>query len=144
MTIEVGSVLEGTVTGITKFGAFVELPDKKVGLVHISEVANEYVKDVHDFLKIQDKVNVKVLSVDGKGKIGLSIKQTQPAPEKKEFRPRHEFRQHNNFDSNRRSSTSLSFEDRLSKFLKESDERQMDLKRNTESKRGGRGARRAD
>lgn len=144
MTIEVGSVLEGIVTGITKFGAFVELPDKKVGLVHISEVANEYVKDVHDFLKIQDKVNVKVLSVDDKGKIGLSIKQTQPAPEKKELRPRHEFRQHNHADSNRRSSTSLSFEDRLSKFLKESDERQMDLKRNTESKRGGRGARRAD
>ncbi len=150
MTIEVGSVLEGTVTGITKFGAFVELPDKKVGLVHISEVANEYVKDVHDFLKVQDKVNVKVLSVDDKGKIGLSIKQTQPAPEKKEFRPRtefrpkHEFRQHNGFDSNRRSSSSLSFEDRLSKFLKESDEPLMDLKRNTESKRGGRGARHAD
>lgn len=150
MTIEVGSVLEGTVTGITKFGAFVELPDKKVGLVHISEVANEYVKDVHDFLKVQDKVNVKVLSVDDKGKIGLSIKQTQPAPEKKDFRPRtefrpkHEFRQHNGFDSNRRSSSSLSFEDRLSKFLKESDERLMDLKRNTESKRGGRGARHAD
>lgn len=150
MTIEVGNVLEGTVTGITKFGAFVELPDKKVGLVHISEVANEYVKDVHDFLKVQDKVNVKVLSVDDKGKIGLSIKQTQPAPEKKEFRPRtefrpkHEFRQHNGFDSNRRSSSSLSFEDRLSKFLKESDERLMDLKRNTESKRGGRGARHAD
>lgn len=150
MTIEVGSVLEGTVTGITKFGAFVELPDKKVGLVHISEVANEYVKDVHDFLKVQDKVNVKILSVDDKGKIGLSIKQTQPAPEKKEFRPKtefrpkREFRQHNGFDSNRRSSSSLSFEDRLSKFLKESDERLMDLKRNTESKRGGRGARHAD
>lgn len=150
MTIEVGSVLEGTVTGITKFGAFVELPDKKVGLVHISEVANEYVKDVHDFLKVQDKVNVKVLSVDDKGKIGLSIKQTQPASEKKEFRPKtefrpkREFRQHNGFDSNRRSSSSLSFEDRLSKFLKESDERLMDLKRNTESKRGGRGARHAD
>lgn len=68
MTIEVGSVMEGTVTGITKFGAFVELPDKKVGLVHISEVANEYVKDVNDFLKVRDKVNVKVLSVDDKGK----------------------------------------------------------------------------
>ena len=160
MTIEVGSVMEGTVTGITKFGAFVELPDKKVGLVHISEVANEYVKetdenilytttDVNDFLKVRDKVNVKVLSVDDKGKIALSIKQTQPAPEKKEFRPKrdfrqkHEFRQHNGFDS-RRSSGSLSFEDRLSKFLKESDERLMDLKRNTESKRGGRGARHAD
>jgi S1 RNA binding domain protein len=144
MTIEVGSVLEGTVTGITKFGAFVELPDKKVGLVHISEVANEYVKDVHDFLKVQDKVNVKVLSVDEKGKIALSIKQTQAAPEKKEFRPRREFHQHNGFNSNRRSSGPVSFEDRLSKFMKESDERLMDLKRNTESKRGGRGARHAD
>lgn len=68
MAIEVGSVLEGTVTGITKFGAFVELPDKKIGLVHISEVANEYVKDVHDFLKVQDKVHVKVLSIDEKEK----------------------------------------------------------------------------
>lgn len=146
MSIEVGSVLEGTVTGITKFGAFVELPDKKVGLVHISEVANEYVKDVHDFLKVQDKVNVKVLSIDEKGKIGLSIKRTQPAPapEKKEFRPKHEFHHHNNFDMSRRPSQSLSFEDRLNKFLKESDERLMDLKRNTESKRGGRGARHAD
>ncbi|KMO85879.1 RNA-binding protein [Megasphaera cerevisiae DSM 20462] len=144
MAIEVGNVLEGTVTGITKFGAFVELPDKKVGLVHISEVANEYVKDVHDFLKVQDKVNVKVLSVDDKGKIGLSIKQTQPAPEKKEFRPKHEFRQHTGFDAGRRSSAPVSFEDRLSKFLKESDERLTDLKRNTESKRGGRGARHAD
>ena len=149
MTIEVGSVIEGTVTGITKFGAFVELPDKKVGLVHISEVANEYVKDVNDFLKVRDKVSVKVLSVDDKGKIALSIKQTQAAPEKKEFRPKrdmrqkHEFRQHNGCDS-RRSAGSLSFEDRLSKFLKESDERLMDLKRNTESKRGGRGARHAD
>lgn len=156
MTIEVGSVLEGTVTGITKFGAFVELPDKKVGLVHISEVANEYVKDVHDFLKVQDKVNVKVLAIDDKGKIGLSIKQTQTAPEKKEFRPKHEFRQRsefrpkrdfrsgNGFDASRRSSSSMSFEDRLSKFLKDSDERLTDLKRNTESKRGGRGARHAD
>jgi S1 RNA binding domain protein len=155
MTIEVGSVLEGTVTGITKFGAFVELPDKKVGLVHISEVANEYVKDVHDFLKVQDKVNVKVLSVDDKGKIGLSIKQTQPAPEKKEFKPKNDFRpkgefkpkndfrRNAGFDSHR-PPVHLSFEDRLSKFLKDSDERLTDLKRNTESKRGGRGARHAD
>ena len=88
MSIEVGSVLEGIVTGITKFGAFIELPDKKVGLVHISEVANEYVKDVHDFLRCQDKVNVEVLSVDEKGKIGLSVKQTQAATAKKEFYPK--------------------------------------------------------
>lgn len=149
MTIEIGSVMEGTVTGITKFGAFVELPDKKVGLVHISEVANEYVKDVNDFLKVQDKVNVKVLSVDAKGKIALSIKQTQAAPAKPNFHGKRDFHRkrdfhHNGGYDNHRRASSLSFEDKLSRFLKESDERLIDLKRNTESKRGGRGARHAD
>ncbi len=151
MTIEVGSVLEGTVTGITKFGAFVDLGERKVGLVHISEVANEYVKDVNDFLKVQDKVKVKVLTVDDKGKIGLSIKQAQPKPaeEAREPRFRKEFKPKPSFDRSRcdsfqHSSAAMSFEDRLSKFLKDSDERLTDLKRNTESKRGGRGARRSD
>ena len=140
MAIEAGNVMEGIVTGITSFGAFVELPDKKVGLVHISEVANEYVKDVHDFLKVGDKTT---------GKIGLSIKQAQAGGEKnaqserKEFRPKPEFRERK-FDTQRRTGGPSSFEDRLSRFLKESDERLMDLKRNTDSKRGGRGARRAD
>ena len=75
MSIEVGAVVEGTVTGITNFGAFIELPGGKVGLVHISEVADVYVRDVKDFLKERDKVQVKVLSIDANGKIGLSIKQ---------------------------------------------------------------------
>ena len=73
MAIEVGSVLEGVVSGITEFGAFIELPEGKVGLVHISEVADEFVKDIKDFLKEKDTVKVKVLSVDERGKIGLSI-----------------------------------------------------------------------
>ena len=60
MSIEVGSVVEGVVTGITNFGAFVELPEGKVGLVHISEVADVYVKDVHDFLKERDQIKVKL------------------------------------------------------------------------------------
>ena len=131
MSIEVGGVVEGVVTGITNFGAFVELPGGKVGLVHISEVADVYVRDVKDFLKEQDRIKVKVLSVDDRGKIGLSIKQLQPpAPRKVPA------------SDNRRpvKMNSLSFEDRLSKFLKDSDERLTDLKRNTESKRGGRGA----
>ena len=67
LAIEVGSVVEGVVTGITNFGAFVELPEKKVGLVHISEVADVYVKDVHDFLSENQKVKVKVLSIDERG-----------------------------------------------------------------------------
>lgn len=132
MSIEVGSVVEGVVTGITNFGAFVELPGGKVGLIHISEVADVYVRDVKDFLKEQDKVKVKVLSVDDRGKIGLSIKQLQPPAPRKQHA--NDFRRSNRVNS-------LSFEDKLSKFLKDSDERLTDLKRNTESKRGGSGGR---
>ena len=95
MSIEVGSIVEGVVSGITNFGAFINLPDNKVGLVHISEVADVYVKDVKDFLKEQDKVKVKVLSIDEKGKIGLSVKQAQekkpeeqPQREQRGFAPR--------------------------------------------------------
>ena len=55
MSLEVGSIVEGQITGITKFGAFVALPENKTGLIHISEVSNAYVKDVHDFLKEHDK-----------------------------------------------------------------------------------------
>jgi S1 RNA binding domain protein len=133
MSIQVGSVVEGVVTGITNFGAFVELPGGKVGLIHISEVADVYVRDVKDFLKEQDKVKVKVLSVDERGKIGLSIKQLQEPsvrkpPANDNRRPNHRF------------NAPASFEDKINKFLKDSDERLTDLKRNTESKRGGRGA----
>lgn len=122
MGLEVGSIIEGVVSGITNFGAFVELPGGVTGLVHISEVADAYVKDVRDYLKDQDTVKVKVISVDPKGKIGLSIKQANPAPRRPE-----------------RRVPQISFEDRMTRFLKDSDERQQDLRRSTESKRGGRG-----
>ncbi|MFZ5592486.1 MAG: S1 RNA-binding domain-containing protein, partial [Bacillota bacterium] len=68
MPVELGSILEGTVTGITSFGAFVLLPDGVTGLVHISEVAEVYVRDINDFLKINDRVKVKVISVQDNGK----------------------------------------------------------------------------
>lgn len=74
MSIEVGSKLQGKVTGITNFGAFVELPDGATGLVHISEVADNYVKDINDHLKVGDQVEVKVINMEKDGKIGLSIK----------------------------------------------------------------------
>jgi S1 RNA binding domain protein len=64
MSIEVGSKLQGKVTGITNFGAFVELPEGSTGLVHISEVADNYVKDINEFLKVGDEVTVKVLNVE--------------------------------------------------------------------------------
>lgn len=126
MSIEVGKVVEGVVTGITKFGAFVDLPGKVRGLVHISEVSSDYVRDVNDFLKINDRVKVKVLSVDGKGKVGLSIRQ---ATETK----KHVKKQN-------KAAENATFEDKLSKFLKESDERQQQIKKSTDLKRGGRGA----
>ncbi|SDM65289.1 S1 RNA binding domain protein [Dendrosporobacter quercicolus] len=142
MSIEVGSVVEGVVTGITNFGAFVELPGGKVGLIHISEVADVYVRDVKDFLKEQDKVKVKVLSVDERGKIGLSIKQLQQASSNSAPPPR---RTHANDHRRPNRFNSVTFEDKLNKFLKDSDERLSDLKKNTDSKRGGRGgARRAE
>lgn len=117
MSFAVGQVVEGKVTGITNFGAFVELSPGTTGLVHISEVADVYVKDIKDFVQLNDQVKVKILSMQN-GKIGLSIRQAQPKP-------------------NRQSQQS--FEDKLAKFLKDSDERQSDLKRSLDSKRGGRG-----
>lgn len=74
MSIEVGEKVNGKVSGITNFGAFVDLGDKKTGLVHISEVSNNFVKDIHDVLTVGDKVTVKVLSVGEDGKISLSIR----------------------------------------------------------------------
>ena len=123
MAIEVGSIVEGRVTGITNFGAVVELADGKTGLVHISEVADAYVKDINDYLKQNDRIKVKVINING-NKIGLSIKQV------------------NGVSSDNRVNRRISrqdFEDRLSKFLKESDQRQQDLRRSLDSKRGGRG-----
>ena len=82
MNLEVGEILEGKVTGITKFGAFVQLPGGVSGLVHISEIANAYVNDVNEYLSMGDTVKVKVIAINEAGKINLSIKQTQPAPER--------------------------------------------------------------
>lgn len=146
MSVEVGSVVEGVVTGITNFGAFVELPDGSVGLIHISEVADVYVKDVRDFLQENDKVKVKVLGVDAKGKVGLSVKQAQEKKESENPPMRPLGRSSGNvrdFKRAGRYNTSPSFEDKLSRFLKDSDERLTDLRRKTDSKRGGRGSRRS-
>ena len=134
-------------TGITNFGAFVELPEGKTGLIHISEVADVYVNDVHDFLRERDTVKVKVLTVDDRGKIGLSIKalQDKPAvpaqPSAAPARPPRPPRDMRRTAASRQIG-SPSFEDKLSRFLKDSDERLTDLRRKTDSKRGGRGSRR--
>lgn len=127
MAIEVGSRLQGKVTGITHFGAFVELEEGITGLVHISEVDDAYVKDIHDFLKIDDIVTVKVLKVEPNGKIALSIRQAHVDRRERGGRRKND----------------RGFEDKLSRFLKDSEERLSSLRRSTESKRGGRGTRRS-
>ncbi|MBU8908441.1 S1 domain-containing RNA-binding protein [Desertibacillus haloalkaliphilus] len=153
MSIEVGSKLQGKVTGITHFGAFVELPGGKTGLVHISEVADNYVKDINEFLKVGDEVEVKVVNVEDNGKIGLSIRKAKERPNGADgsTRPQRSSRPPRSGGSQGRGSRggqrgnsrpSLSFEDKMNRFLKDSEERLSVLKRNTESKRGGRGARR--
>ncbi len=134
MDLAVGEVLEGKVTGITKFGAFVLLPGGKSGLVHISEVANAFVSDVHEHVQIGQTVKVKVLSVSDEGKINLSIKrvaeteaEARPAPENRVRRPasvpRPELRPDGPVPQAQQSSGNQDFEDRLKKFMQESDSR---------------------
>lgn len=129
MSTVVGGKLQGKVTGITNFGAFIELPDGKTGLVHISEVDDQYVKDIRDVLTVGDVVTVKVLNIGDDGKIGLSIKKAKE-------------RRRSGGGKHRHGRKEVSFEDKLNRFLKDSEENLATLKRQTESKRGGRGARR--
>lgn len=128
MSISVGQILEGKVTGITKFGAFVSFSEGENGLVHISEISNDYVEKVEDFLKVNDEVKVKVLSVKD-GKVSLSIKQA----EKKVNAPKE-------IDWNVDEETKdLSFEDKLNKFLKESNEKYVEMRtRDNKRKMGNR------
>ncbi len=138
MPLEVGQIIEGKVTGITAFGAFIQLPEGKTGLVHISEVAQEYVKDVSSHLKENQLVKVKILTVDPNGKISLSIKKAcdqMPAAVVSKAPAE--------VDWNRNVSNNISFEDRLAKFMKDSDEKLHDLKKSMDSKRGNNGYRKS-
>jgi S1 RNA binding domain protein len=140
-TVEVGAKLQGKVTGITTFGAFVEIAPGVTGLVHISEVAEAYVRDVNEHLKIDDVVTVKVLNMDPNGKIGLSIKKAIDRPTVS-GRPSDGRRERGGGGGPRGGGQRMSFEDKMSRFLKDSEERMISIKKNTEGKRGGRGARR--
>lgn len=138
MQVEVGAILEGTVTGITKFGAFVELPDKKTGMVHISEVASTYVKEIRDFITEGQQVKVKVLGISEDGKISLSMKKAAPpaprtsAPRRQTFSGRPD-----TVEWNSSAPRSESFEDMMSRFKAASDEKFSDIKRSMDSKHGG-------
>ena len=135
MLVEEGKIVDGKVSGITNFGAFIQLPEGKTGLVHISEVAEEYVTDIRAHLTENQEVKVKILSIEPNGKIGLSIRKAMP---KKTFNNKKAIE-----DNKSKQSDSLSFEDRLAKFMKDSDEKLHDLKRNFDNKRGSGGYRRS-
>lgn len=152
--LEVGAIFEGKVTGITKFGAFVDIGNGKTGMVHISEVAPVFVKEIRDFVTEGQVVKVKLIGINEDGKISLSMKKAdenaqQRPPRRRDDRPSRQ----NNYA--RRESTppvqsparpgdyewrarenSGSFEDMMSRFKQMSDEKISDLKR-AENKRGG-------
>lgn len=134
--VEVGQVLDGKITRLTNFGAFVELSNGRVGMVHISEVAGTYVKEITDFCQVNQEVKVKIVTVTPEGKIGLSMKQAaEPTAQPK--RSRGTPRLFNGGFDERSKGSPQSFEDMLTKFKSQSDEKISDLKRGTESKHGG-------
>lgn len=110
MELTIGSIYDGTVKTITNFGAFVQFGAQQVGMVHISEISFTYVNDIHDVLKEGQAVKVKLLSIDDRGKIALSIKRAQTRPAPAPAAPRQEQRQ-----------APLSFEEKLKQFMSDSD-----------------------
>lgn len=137
MALEVGQIVEGKVSGITGFGAFIDLPDGETGLVHISEVARNYVKDINEHLSLNQTVKVKVLALDEKGKISLSIKKAQEHQPRRASEPFSGVPAEIDWNSSN-SQNDMSFEDMMANFKQSSDARMLDIKRNTESKRGSR------
>ena len=140
--LEIGAIVEGKVTGLTAFGAFVSLPDGKSGMVHISEVSNSFVKDIKDFLKEGQDVKVKVVNITQEGKISLSIKKADETP--KEPAPRTKRNDRPRSGGNvwqgqpkQQNDGAMSFEDMMARFKQVSDEKMTDLKRSTDSKHGG-------
>lgn len=170
MAIEVGNVFEGRVTGVKPFGAFVALPEGRVGMVHISEVSNEYVQDINTVLHDGDTVKVQVIQVAPDGKIALSIKRLLPRPARPDRGPRPGGprsgapREGGHFGGSRSGgrppreggrgpareaaprvwqpkaparSDNLSFEDMMSRFKSQSEEKMADLDHETNNRRGG-------
>ena len=139
--LEIGAIVEGKVTGLTNFGAFVSLPDGKSGMVHISEVSNSFVKDIKEHLKEGQDVKVKVVNITDEGKISLSIKKAEDTPRESAPRPKRNDRPRNNTvwqgQSKQQNDSAMSFEDMMARFKQVSDEKMTDLKRSTDSKHGG-------
>ena len=146
MDLAVGAILEGKVTGITKFGAFVALPEGKSGMVHISEVANSFVSDIKDFLTEGQMVKVKVINIDQAGRINLSIKKAQQPGEDGGASARPQAQQRRPAPRPRggaprqapRDPATMTFEDKLKMFMADSESRMADIKHNNDRKSGSR------
>ncbi|MCR5718006.1 MAG: S1 RNA-binding domain-containing protein [Oscillospiraceae bacterium] len=144
MQLEIGKIYEGKVKGITNYGAFVEVPVEGsrpiTGMVHISEVANTYVSDIHDFLSEGQSVTVKVMAVNEQGKISMSIKKAQPEsaapPQQRNRPPRRQERDKGIVwePKPQKPQSEMTFEDMMSRFKQHSEERISDIKRNTDRK----------
>ncbi len=136
MQLEIGTIVEGTVTGLTNFGAFVSLPDGKSGMVHISEVSTEFVKDIRDHLSEGQQVKVKIISIGDDGKIGLSIRKANEEDRPKRPQKPRGNRQPNVWQGQQKSNSGekLSFEDMMAKFKQESDEKMSAFKKSSDSR----------
>ncbi len=156
--VHVNDIVEGKVTGITTFGAFVQLQDGTTGLIHISEVSTGYVSDIKNYLTVGQTLRAVALSVERDGKMSLSLKRLAEMEKGNQTgeAPKNEFKRHFTQDKTPKQqgnkekqllfnpppvfeapSESNAFEDKLSKFIKDSDEKLSALKKNTENKRGG-------
>lgn len=138
MEFTVGTIYDGKVTGITKFGAFVALPGGKSGMVHISEIANTYVEDIKQYLTEGQEVKVKLIGIDPQGRINLSIKKAQPERERTEGKPRPATPAP--VRSTLTKSSDLTFEDKLKHFMQSSESKISDVRaysdRRSSRKRG--------
>jgi len=153
MQLEIGQVYEGRVKSIVQYGAFVEVSGDDgerpaTGMVHISEIANTFVRDIHEFLHEEDVVLVKVIAVNPQGKVSMSMKQAaEPAAEEREQRPKQERKRRDTskprvYEPKRSIPQSeMSFEEKLMHFKQTSDETICDLKRGSERKGGSRSRR---
>lgn len=158
MSLSVGTIVNGKVTGITNFGAFVETEDGSRGMIHISEISRSYVEDIKSVLRLGQAVTVKVISISDDGKIALSMKQlesdtdgkkperklraAQPKPKKK-YEPAPAVTSPGDFEW-QSASAGGSFEDMMSKFKRTSEDKMSDLKRGESrgySRRGNGGGR---
>lgn len=155
MAVESGQIVQGTVVRMLPYGVLVRLEDGTQGLVHISEIDQNYVRDVNDYFQINDPVTVKVLASGERGKVELSVKQAlgegqtltprppgqapSPAPDRGERSDRGD--RGGSMDGGPRRESRASFEDKMGDFMRSSSERLGDLKRNIENKRGGKKAR---